>query len=560
MVLSALITLGSRIGLAADLPVEADQARRARERFEDRQRELQRIAPPDDTVEIKPGPSVPGGSGRCFRIDRVESDGVTVLQPSDLAAATGPFIGQCLTLKDLDRVIDAINGLYIDRGYVTARAYLPEQDLASGILRIIVVEGKTAGFKFADRDDRGELAMAFPGLEGERLNLRDVEQGLDQMNRLAGWNAKIQIAPGTDAGTSNVIIAAPEAALLHGQLGIDNAGGRTTGRTEGRATVGWDDALGLLDSWTAEYQRNIVEPGPSHFSTAASVDFSMPYGYWTVVAGYHYSDYHYNIVGLTQSFALSGSTERISAALSRVLSRSQTGKTSLEIGYELKREKSFLQDVEIKTQSQDLAAVSLRFSHTEALFGGAWYSTWGLKRGFGGLATSLDGQGPVVPTGPHAEYLKFSYDLNSYQPVDLFGQAASWNPTLHVESSHPMLFGSERLEIGGPYTVRGFRDLSVIGERGGYLRNDLVIALPPSDNSFVDGLVPRSEIYFGLDGGVAEAAIKPSGTSGAIAGAAVGIRGNGGPISMDGFVAHGLSYGPLANEGWILSYQLSAVF
>jgi len=100
----------------------------------------------------------------------------------------------------------------------------------------------------------------------------------------------------------------------------------------------------------------------------------------------------------------------------------------------------------------------------------------------------------------------------------------------------------------------------VIGERGGYLRNDLVLALPPSDNSFVDGLVPRSEIYLGLDGGIAEAAIKPSATSGAIAGAAVGIRGNGGPISMDGFVAHGLSYGPLANEGWIISYQLSAVF
>ena len=560
VIMVALVTCNVRTARALENPVDPDQAERARERYEDRQRELQRIAPPDSDVVIRSAPPTPTTNGQCFKIDRIDADGVTVLEPVDLATATGPFIGQCLGLKDLDRVIDAVNGLYIDHGYVTARAYLPQQDLSTGTLHLTVVEGTTEGFAFQGRDARDELAMALPRLVGERLNLRDVEQGLEQMNRLSGWNAKIQIAPGTDTGTSTVIIEQPETPVLHGELGIDNFGSVTTGRTEAHTTLGWDDALGLLDSWTAEYQRNIVAPGPSHFSTAASLDFSIPYGYWTVVAGFHYSDYHYNIVGLTQSFAVSGMTERFTASLNRVLSRSQTGKTSLELGYELKREKSFLQSVEIKTQSQDLAAADLRLSHTEALFGGAWYSTWGLKRGFGGFGTSLDGQGPVVSTGPHAQYVKFSYDLNGYQPIDLFGQAANWNPTLHLETSHPTLFGSERLDIGSLYTVRGFRDLSVIGERGGYLRNDLVFALPETDNPLLKELVPRSELYVGLDGGVAEAAHKPSATSGGIAGAAAGIRGNGGPISFDGSVAHGLSYGPLTNEGWLLSFQLSAIF
>ena len=34
---------------------------------------------------------------------------------------------------------------YIDRGYVTSRAYLPQQDLSSGELRVIVVEGRLEG-------------------------------------------------------------------------------------------------------------------------------------------------------------------------------------------------------------------------------------------------------------------------------------------------------------------------------------------------------------------------------------------------------------------------------
>ncbi|WP_422775075.1 POTRA domain-containing protein, partial [Pseudomonas aeruginosa] len=36
-------------------------------------------------------------------------------------------------------LLKAVTDHYLDRGYVTTRAYLPQQDLASGTLRIIVV-------------------------------------------------------------------------------------------------------------------------------------------------------------------------------------------------------------------------------------------------------------------------------------------------------------------------------------------------------------------------------------------------------------------------------------
>jgi hemolysin activation/secretion protein len=114
---------------------------------------------------------------------------------------------------------------------------------------------------------------------------------------------------------------------------------------------------------------------------------------------------------------------------------------------------------------------------------------------------------------------------------------------VHAEYSRWPLFGSQRLQVGGPYTVRGFRDQSLIGERGGYLRNDLVLPLPWASLEQQGG---RSELYLGLDSGWAAPAVSHSTASGGVAGTALGIRNSSGPISMDTSIGHAL-YGPLKN-------------
>jgi hypothetical protein len=47
-------------------------------------------------------------------------------------------------------------------------------------------------------------------------------------------------------------------------------------------------------------------------------------------------DYKYLVTGLTQTFALSGTADRFSLLVDRVLDRAQVSKTSLEAGYELR--------------------------------------------------------------------------------------------------------------------------------------------------------------------------------------------------------------------------------
>ncbi|HCF1927942.1 TPA: ShlB/FhaC/HecB family hemolysin secretion/activation protein, partial [Pseudomonas aeruginosa] len=71
-----------------------------------------------------------------------------------------PYQGRCLGVGQLNALLKAVTDHYLDRGYVTTRAYLPQQDLASGTLRIIVVEGRLEGLDSSALASPRELAMS----------------------------------------------------------------------------------------------------------------------------------------------------------------------------------------------------------------------------------------------------------------------------------------------------------------------------------------------------------------------------------------------------------------
>lgn len=71
----------------------------------------------------------------------------------------------------------------IDKGYVTSRVVIPEQDLSLGTLKFIIIPGTIHDIRFA-QDTWGTWRNAFPAGPGKLLNIRDLEQGLEQMKRV----------------------------------------------------------------------------------------------------------------------------------------------------------------------------------------------------------------------------------------------------------------------------------------------------------------------------------------------------------------------------------------
>ncbi|QNT77401.1 ShlB/FhaC/HecB family hemolysin secretion/activation protein [Entomobacter blattae] len=423
------------------------------QRFQQRKEELQRLAPPNSNTQIKAKDKTVNGSSRCVSISNIIVDGAHNLPEDELQRITSHHVHQCLTVSDLNKVIDDLNGAYIAHGYVTSRAYLPQQNLSGGVLKVIVVEGRIASFSFKGVDADLHEEMAFPGLQGEVLDLHDLEQGLEQMNRLPNWQSQMQIAPGPTPGTSIVDVNVPDPGVLHGQIWADNNGQYETGREIGHALLTAQDALGLLDMWSVEYDHSLVGNAGMRRTSYLSANGSIPYGYATFFGGWWMADDAYQLNSQGETFQLYGKRKDFRVGASYVLLRNDIGVTTFQTSYELKSFASYLNQTRIETQSARQASIVSQVSESLNGFGGGvWYITLGMRFGLGGLGTSRSFSDPG-PQDPHSRYVKPSLDIDGYQPLD---DDIVWHTSVHGEYSTKNQYTSNQLQVGGPYTVRGF--------------------------------------------------------------------------------------------------------
>ncbi|HCX3970904.1 TPA: hypothetical protein OZQ97_004669 [Escherichia coli] len=144
----------------------------------------------------------------CFQIKQTELKGADALPHwLPLQKIANGAVGHCLGAKGINLLMSTLQNRLVDHGYVTTRVLAPSQDLKSGILRLVVIPGVVRHVRLTpDSDDYIQLYSSFPAHEGSLLDLRDIEQGLENMQRLPGVQADMEIVPGEQPGESDILI------------------------------------------------------------------------------------------------------------------------------------------------------------------------------------------------------------------------------------------------------------------------------------------------------------------------------------------------------------------
>ncbi|MBY4888791.1 ShlB/FhaC/HecB family hemolysin secretion/activation protein, partial [Pantoea sp. DY-15] len=81
-------------------------------------------------------------AGPCFPVQHIAIRNVTLISAGQQQSLAAPYIHRCLNLTEINSLVHAISDWYMQRGYITSRAFLIEQDLSQGELIIPVLEGK----------------------------------------------------------------------------------------------------------------------------------------------------------------------------------------------------------------------------------------------------------------------------------------------------------------------------------------------------------------------------------------------------------------------------------
>ncbi len=465
-----------------------------------------------------------------FVIREVEFGGDTVLSQGELAAVAAPFLGRRLGRNRVNLLLRRVTEAFIEHGYITTRAYLGPQNLASGVLKVNVVAGKVGAFTLNGKplrpipdgarpfetDGGGVLtdagtAWAFGTRVGDVLRLPDLEQGVDQINRLRRNQAELQILPGQSPGESVVAVANRYGDRFFYDLGMDNYGSTQTGKLRYRLGAEADNVIGLQESIGLSFVG-------TRDSNALVLSGAVPVGYQTFSYTTSVSEYQ-QVIG--DVALLEGRTFSQILGWNSVLSRSRMGRMSIDVTFARTRTERSIAGLALSPQSLSVLRVAANGFVRFTANGQPATATYdfGFSRGVPWLDAVHD-DATIGRGDAH----------NQFNKVDMTGTVqltagtllqTSWayRGTLRGQFSPVALFGTQQIYLGGMSSVRGFTEGGIAGDSGFYLRNELAWQNAPA----WDGA--RIEPYVFLDGGKAH--LNALGGWPTLAGTGIGVRAQG---------------------------------
>lgn len=407
--------------------------------------------PEEPAEEIEPPDEIPGGEDIVFEVDRIEVLGNTVLE-TEIAELVRPLEGQQLSLNELLDLRTQITNLYIQNGYVTSGAFLPNnQDLTDGVVQIQVIEGGI------ERIQINGLSRLREGYIRDRITF--VTDSPLQVDRLQDAIRLLQIDPllerinaeltaGSRPGQNILIVDVVEADPFTMAFTVNNSRAPSIGSVQGAALAFHGNVLGFGDFASLRYE---FTEGLDLYE----VRYGFPLNAYDGTLQVRYENADSTIV--TPQFVDAGirsESETFSISYRQPLTRSINQEFALGLAFDLRESRSFiLNDIPFSFSIGPENGVSkvsaLRFSQE-------WLnrdikSVVALRSQF---SLGLDiFNATVNDTGTDGQF--FSW-LGQFQWVEQFPPGLLLVTQLNSQLTPDSLLPLEKFSVGGVDTVRGY--------------------------------------------------------------------------------------------------------
>jgi hemolysin activation/secretion protein len=432
--------------------------------------------------------------------------------------------------------MERMQNALIERGYVTSRVLMPTQIMNKASLEFIFIPGRIRNIRFDSQSSpRATQWNALPAKVGDVVNLREIEQALENFKRVPTAEADIQIAATDPAiaqpGDSDIVIKWQQSLPFRLSLGVDNSGSKVTGRNIGSATFSYDHWWTLNDLFYVSLNHDLGGGDKGERGSRGRViHYSLPVGYSLLSVTASSNSYYQEVAGINGHSRYAGNADNLELKLSRVAYRDAYRKTTASFALWLRESENQLNDIAIDTQKRRMAGWEAGLQHRESI-GSALLELSGSYRRGTGLWGALHAPEELTSTGTsRPQIMRLNAQFST--PFSLASQALRYSLSFSGQLSQTSLVPQDRFAIGSSYTVRGFDEQSFLSaEHGWTIRNEVSRTLGQSPH----------QLYLGVDHGEVSGQSTKNLIGTQLTGAAVGLRGAIKQLSYDVFAAKPLS-------------------
>jgi hemolysin activation/secretion protein len=354
---------------------------------------------------------------------------------------------------------------YVDRGYVTSGAVLPEQTIEDGIVSFEIIEGSLSGVAIQNEGGRfrdSYLRKRIAPEERAPLNIYSLERRLQiiqQDRRIRRVEARL--LPSSTRGLATLELVVSEAPPYRVGADFSNYRNPTIGSYGGEIRVGFDNAFGVGDEI---FLRGTFTEG----LLQGEGRFVVPLNAWdtTLTLRYQQSEADVVLDPIASALDIESRSRTIGAELRQPLYRSTQTRFETFLRGELRRSKSLLDgegfSFTIDPDEDGVSKVSvlrwgLEWTHRSR------FQALALRSIVSGGLNAFDATDSPDPY-PDGQFVAWLAQLQWALRLPWLGAEILTRGDLQLANDR--LLPLEQFAMGGRYTVRGYRENTLVRDNG----------------------------------------------------------------------------------------------
>lgn len=417
------------------------------------------------TTQDTAATETPSAGAKTLKVDSFSVQGNTLLTEAEIKGAVGGFEGRELTLAEMKEAAARLTDVYRGKGYLLVRAIIPKQSFGSGPVKIQVLEGKVGdvtveGGKHYSQDF--VKAHIDAATKDGNFQVDRFQRQLLLLNEYSDLSAQAVLRPGSDKGTTDIVVKVEDDSPIHFGLDYNNWGIPETGENRAGATF---DAGNIFTDGDAFRLRGVLQFPTDETSTYFQVRYDAPINVNGTRVGLEYQRGDFSSGdGLAQILDVRGDADIISGFASHALVRTLEHSSDLALTLSQKNVRNNIFG-NVPLAREDYLAARIDYRGDWRSISGRTLLAASLTKGFGG-----DG-GPLV-SNPRAndDFTKINLDAMRIQHLssNLYGVVRASG-----QIGFDSLYSIEQFALGGISSVRGFTQAELLGDSGYAITGEL---------------------------------------------------------------------------------------
>ncbi len=405
-------------------------------------------------------------------INEIKFNQSEILSKDEIKAITVKYEGKKLTVSEMRGIVEEINQIYNKRGFITARAILPAQEVENGILKLKLIEGKIGEINISGNKETKDSyilkRLAFQ--RGDIIQIDELENELFYFNATSDLNVQVELKAGKAYATTDLHLQINEPKKYNFSIFTDNGGSKETGIIR----YGFNFANSSLRGCRDKLSLSLFETAGA-FSGGLNYTVLLNTRGGQVSVGYNKS-YTDIIAGEYKELNIEGDYEEYSLNLSHPIKVEPGQIKEGFFRYKTKNSDTYFSGTNLLNDDVQTYSLGLHMQKVNPKV--TWVSEVEILKGY-----AVSGKGSFTDPGTIQDFIKYKANIENQRYINK-GDLFTFKFDLQL-TNNKLLPSSEQYSLGGVSSIRGFKSGKLSGDKGFYFNLELKSKVNNKINNYV---------------------------------------------------------------------------